>query len=175
MRLGAWRLRMSKKMRRALNVLLALPFLLGALGRPLSCGESRPDRFIKVFFPGGASVTAELAVTPSERAKGLMFRKSINPDEGMLFVLEEGVNSFWMKNTLIPLDMIWLDASKTIVHIEAEVPPCKEDPCPSYGPDCDTKYVLELKAGRAKDLSLKLYDRLSFVLPTGLDKPRAGA
>jgi len=147
--------------------LLALLFVL-----QLGClAQGRTDKYVKVFFPNGKAVTAELAVTDEERAKGLMFREKILPEQGMLFVFEiEDIHAFWMKNTLIPLDMLWLDSERRVIHIEANVPACKEDPCPSYGPQWPARYVLELKAGMAAANGIKLYDRLQFVLPARLQK-----
>jgi uncharacterized membrane protein (UPF0127 family) len=132
----------------------------------LTCLGQGADRFVKVYFPNGKSVMAELAVTDEERSRGLMFRERILPDQGMLFVFEEeDVHGFWMKNTLIPLDMLWLDSEKRVIHIEADVPPCREEPCPTYGPDRPARYVLELKAGQAAANGIQLADRLQFVLP----------
>ncbi len=123
------------------------------------------QRFIKIYFPDGDSVTAELAVTPEERAQGLMFRKKIEYDQGMLFIFDrEDFYSFWMKNMLIPLDLIWLDGEKRIVHIERCLPPCEKEPCPSYQPKVPALYVLELKAGSAELRGLKIFDRLDFIL-----------
>jgi uncharacterized membrane protein (UPF0127 family) len=78
-----------------------------------------------------------------------MYRKSLAEDGGMVFVFdEEGNHSFWMKNTLIPLDMLWIGEDKKIIHIEHNVPPCKADPCPAYGPNATSaRYVVELNAG----------------------------
>lgn len=119
-----------------------------------------------MYFANGKSVTAELAVTDEERARGLMFREKILPDQGMLFVFErEETQSFWMKNTLVYLDMLWLDNQRRVIHIERNVPPCKEDPCPSYGPPVPARYVLELKGGGAAANGIKLQDQLQFVLP----------
>jgi hypothetical protein len=132
----------------------------------LHCGAQGRDKFIKVYFPDGRSVTAELALTEAERALGLMNREKILPDQGMLFVFdEEAVHSFWMKNTLVPLDMLWLDRDRRIVHIERDVPPCQADPCPSYGPRRPVSYVLELKGGMAAAFRLKASDKLDFALP----------
>lgn len=144
-----------------------LPFLMAfSLGLQAFCQEQGQDRFVKVFFPGGRSVTAELAVSDAERSRGLMFREKVLPDQGMLFVFErEDRHSFWMKNTLVPLDMLWLDSAKRVIHIAANVPPCKEDPCPSYGPDVPARYVLELRGGGAAENGIKLNDQLQFVLP----------
>jgi uncharacterized protein len=139
----------------------------GAAGM-LSGRGQEGDRFLKVYFPDGRSVTAELALTEAQRARGLMYRETILPDQGMLFVFEEeAARSFWMKNTLVPLDMLWLDRDRRIIHIERDVPPCKSDPCPSYGPGKPALYVLELKGGMAAVFGLKTHDKVDFLLPRG--------
>ena len=87
----------------------------------------------------------EIADTLEKRAQGLMNRESIDKSKGMLFVFEkEDFYSFWMKNTLIPLDIIWIDKNKEAVHIERNVPPCKTEKCPSYKPRQKAMYVLEV-------------------------------
>jgi uncharacterized membrane protein (UPF0127 family) len=148
-------------LRAGLPAVLALAFALHG-----NCQDKGRDRYIKVFLPDGKAVTAELAVTDAERERGLMFREKILPDEAMLFVFGgDEVHSFWMKNTLIPLDMLWLDGEKRVIYIAAGVPPCRGDPCPSYGPEAPSRYVLELKGGEAAEHGLKINDRLQFVLP----------
>ena len=142
-------------------------FLFFIVAGHVDCQAPGRDRFIKVFFAGGRSVTAELAATDEERARGLMFRDNVLPGQGMLFVFEEeGLHSFWMKNTLVSLDMLWLGSDKKIIHIAKSVPPCAAEPCPTYGPETPALFVLELKAGQADALGLKLQDRLEFVLPS---------
>ncbi len=129
--------------------------------------------FVKVYFPNGFAVTAELAITDEERQQGLMFREKLNPDQGMLFVFEEeGIHPFWMKNMRFPIDILWLDAQKRIVHLESNVPPCPSDPCPSYGPGSAAMYVLELQGGGSEKQGLRLYDRLAFVLPKNISGPQ---
>jgi uncharacterized membrane protein (UPF0127 family) len=133
------------------------------------------DRFVKVFLPDGTAITAELAATPAERELGLMFRDRLDQDQGMLFVFDrEELNSFWMLNMKFPIDIIWLNAEKRIVHIEAQVPPCPREPCPSYPTPAPALYVLELQSGAAAEHDLKLYERLEFVLPRDLlsERPR---
>jgi hypothetical protein len=135
----------------------------------LGCAQKQGDRFLKVFFPNGTAVAAEIAAPEDVRARGLMFRDALPIDQGMLFVFEEeGVHAFWMKNTRIPLDMLWLDPGRRIVHIAKMVPPCVADPCPSYGPGLPALFVLELAGGQADARGLKVGDRLEFVLPPGL-------
>jgi hypothetical protein len=137
-----------------------------------NCQAPGRDRFIKVFFPGGRSVTAELAVTDDERARGLMFRDKVHPEQGMLFVFEEeDLHAFWMKNTLVSLDILWLGRDRRIIHIARNVPPCTAEPCPTYGPEIPALFVLELKAGQADILGLKPMDRLEFVLPSWVRSP----
>ncbi len=140
------------------------PVLLIALA-VCSLARTPSEDYIQVFFPNGKIITAELAVSDAERARGLMNREIINPDQGMLFVFDyEGVHSMWMKNMLIPLDFLWLDREQRIVHIEENVPPCERDPCPSYASKIPAMYVLELKAGSIKQNGLNLYDKIDFVL-----------
>jgi hypothetical protein len=77
----------------------------------------------------------EIADTPASRQQGLMFRENLPQDQGMLFVFDTPSDyRFWMKNTKLTLDMIWINQNYQIVHIESNVPPCTADPCPSYGP-----------------------------------------
>ena len=98
----------------------------------------------------GFVVNLELAITPEEVANGLMYRPSLPEDRGMLFVFEaERQPSFWMKNTLIPLDLVFLDNSGTIIDVTAEVQPCAADPCPTYTSSGPARAVLELAAGSA--------------------------
>ena len=86
--------------------------------------------------------------------------------DAMIFVFpESGVHPFWMKNTLVPLDIIWMDDAKTVVHIQADTPPCKADPCPSYGPMRKASTVLEVRAGTAAAEGLKVGDRLRITIP----------
>lgn len=103
-----------------------------------------------LLLPDGSAVNLEIAASPETRGQGLMFRESILPGRGMLFIFPEpAANGFWMKNTLIPLDMIWIDAAGTVVALHQNVPPCKADPCPTYDPGTAGSYVLELAGGEA--------------------------
>lgn len=103
-----------------------------------------------ITFDNGASFSIELAQTPEERAQGLMNREHLDSDAGMLFVFDdEQPRTFWMKNTLIPLDMIFLDSDKKVVEIKSDVLPCESDLCTMYS-SLPAKYVLELNAGIAK-------------------------
>jgi hypothetical protein len=117
----------------------------------------------EVSFPDRTVVAVEIADTPALRQRGLMFRERLAQGEGMVFVFEEtGFYPFWMKNTLIPLDMIWVGQDKKVVSIAHSVPPCKADPCPNYSPKGDALYVVEVVGGFSKKHQLKEGDQLVF-------------
>jgi len=104
----------------------------------------------RVTLPDGYSVAVETASDEETRNQGLMYRDQLHEGTGMLFFFPAtGDYPFWMKNTLIPLDLIWIDESHKVVHVAGNVPPCKADPCPSYPPNAPARYVLELAAGMA--------------------------
>lgn len=107
----------------------------------------------------GKEIGLEVAKTFDQQAMGLMFRTELAPDRGMLFPFEPARPvAFWMKNTLIPLDMVFLHQGK-VKAIIPNVPPCKQEYCPSYGPaGVDIDQVLELASGRAAELGLKVGD-----------------
>ena len=105
----------------------------------------------------------ELALTPEQQAQGLMFRQNLDPDKGMLFIFqEEGIYPFWMKDTLIPLDMIWMDSNKTVVFIKKDAEPCGSGDCPLINPGKKAKYVLEVNAGAAERIGLQEGDEAAF-------------
>ncbi len=147
-------------------LLLGFALILGACGTkvPTSSGTvpsttaaktsntSRPA----VILANGSRVEIEVVSDPETRAQGLMFRSSLSPDRGMLFVFPtQDLYPFWMKNTLIPLDMIWIDRNRKVVFVASDVPPCTADPCASYPPSGAALYVLELAAGQAAARSIR--------------------
>ncbi|MBD3328271.1 DUF192 domain-containing protein [Candidatus Peregrinibacteria bacterium] len=90
----------------------------------------------------------EIADTIEKRQEGLMFREELDQNYGMWFVFDkEQELSFWMKNTLIPLDMIFVNDEFYVVDIVKNAQPCKSDPCSSYPADRPARYVLEINAG----------------------------
>ena len=94
----------------------------------------------------GARYSIEIAKTWKQRSQGLMFRESLDIRQGMLFVYPQpGNHRIWMKNTLIPLSVIWLDDNETVIEVKI-LPPCKLDPCPSYGVSEPAKYIIELSS-----------------------------
>ncbi len=103
----------------------------------------------------------EVAQTLEERQRGLMFREELDRDKGMLFIFPvEQEASFWMKNTLIPLDIIWLNANKEVLFISENTQPCSTEKCPSINPGVKAKYVLELNAGMTQEIGLVKGDKM---------------
>jgi hypothetical protein len=135
-------------------ILLAVFVTLVILGVIISNAYTKntgnPPKSIKV---GDTIVSVEVANTKKKRSKGLMYRESLGENEGMLFIFPyEGIHPFWMANTFIPLDILWINSSMEIVYIEENVPPCTktgrlQSLCPSYKPEGYAKYVLEVNGG----------------------------
>jgi uncharacterized protein len=102
----------------------------------------------------------EVVSSSLDRSKGLMFRTSLEEDKGMLFIFPSSSrHSFWMKNTYIPLDIIWINEALEIVHINKDTQPCK-DTCNSITPDNAAKYVLEINSGLVEKYNFKLGDKV---------------
>lgn len=109
---------------------------------------------------GESCVEVEIAVSPEEIRTGLMNRASLPESGGMLFVFgNEGAHMFWMKNTLIPLDIIWMDDDGRVVYIENDAQPCRTPTCPTHGPKVSSKYVLEVNAGYAEKYNINTGDK----------------
>jgi uncharacterized membrane protein (UPF0127 family) len=106
---------------------------------------------------GGRRYVVEIADTDAERARGLMFRDEMPAGNGMLFVHDrEEPQAYWMKNTHIPLDILYFDTGRRLVSQQRDVPPCSlGDACPAYPSVAPARYVLELNAGQAQSLGLE--------------------
>ena len=132
---------------------VALALLILGLATACSAGE----RGVLHTGKGDFSFHLEIAGTPAEREKGLMFRTSLAPDAGMLFDYhQEQQTAFWMQNTLIPLDMIFIAADGTVRTIHENARPLDTTSIPSQVP---VQFVLEIAGGRSKEIGLKVGDR----------------
>ena len=112
---------------------------------------------------GKAKLKAEVAADNNTRTVGLMNRFSLQPDHGMLFDFQqEQMVAFWMKNTKIPLDILYFDEGWILVGWSLDTPPCSlGDRCPSYPSHAPARYVLELNAGTSARIGVQLGDRLT--------------
>ncbi len=135
-----------------------------------SCGggsTSVEDYYSReVKLPRGQIIHVEVMGDQRDMARGMMFRDSLAPDRGMLFVYAKpGKYPHWMWQVRIPLDMIWLDAQRTIVEIAPNLPACADKPtkdCPPYGGHADASTVLELAGGMAEKYGLKVGQTLDY-------------
>ncbi len=136
-------------------VLLVLVFLL------ILPKQNQQKRTTQVCFDKNC-FEVEVAKTVTEHQRGLMFRQHLDKDKGMFFVFEkEGNYPFWMKDTLIPLDMIWINENREVVFIKENAEPCHQIDCPIINPNQNAKYVLEINGGIVKDLGLKIGDKVT--------------
>ncbi|MCK4891169.1 MAG: DUF192 domain-containing protein [Candidatus Pacebacteria bacterium] len=101
----------------------------------------------------------EIADTAQKRENGLMNRKNVPNNSGMFFIFKkEGNYTFWMRNTLISLDIIWIDKNNKIIYIEKNAQPCTTEQCKTFGPDQKAKYILEINGGLAGEMGFKAGD-----------------
>lgn len=108
---------------------------------------------------GGQRYYVEIADDDGERARGLMFRDELGADEGMLFVWREPApRSFWMLNTRIPLDIVYIGPGLEIVGWSLDTPPCRTRRCPGYPSGAPAQYVLEVNAGEMERLGVEIGD-----------------
>lgn len=130
------------------------PGWMGLLVLLLLSGCANGAPWVKI---GGERYAVEIADDDTERARGLMFRDVLAEGHGMLFIhVSEEPQSYWMKNTRIPLDILYFDDSRRLVAQQRDVPPCSlGDACPPYPSGAPARYVLELNAGEAARLDLQ--------------------
>jgi uncharacterized protein len=140
-------------LRRALAALSLYLALVPGLN--LSAANLAPVRI------GPATFQAEVAQTEEERRRGLMYRRRLPADQGMLFIQPPGRAEFWMKNTLIPLDLLYFDADGTLVQIVPRAAPCKQRDCPTYpSQSAAVRYIFEINGGEAARRQIRLGDQL---------------
>jgi uncharacterized membrane protein (UPF0127 family) len=117
------------------------------------------------------TVRLEVAADPEARARGLMGRREVPEGTGMVFLYPDDVaESFWMKNTLVPLSIAYVAADGRVVSV-AEMTPCRADPCPSYAPAGPYRYAVELPAGAFAAAGVGPGARVVPVDPSALPQP----
>ena len=124
------------------------------------CAEPGPSVTLR-----GQRFRVEVADTPAKQRVGLMFRERLPADAGMLFVFPRSrPREFWMKNTRIPLDILYFDAELKLIRVHHAARPCTAEPCPRYPSGGDARYTLELAGGTAKRLGAQVGDSLGLAL-----------
>ena len=134
---------------------ICLPFLFSA------CKSSSSEVVLHSHTSDPVRVQVEIANTPEKRRYGLMYRKDMPEDHGMLFLFpRETPQSFWMKNTVLSLDIVYINSARTIVYIGAHTTPFSEAPIPSGQP---AQFVLEVNAGFCERHGIASGDQVEFV------------
>ena len=144
-------------------IVLAVLLSLTSCGPKPSTVEDFPTR--PITLPGGQVIRVEPMISNFEMLRGMMFRTSLAPDRGMLFVHPKPEHyTYWMYQTLIPLDIVWLDSNRNIVEIVADAQPCKTQAskCAQYGGKQISSYVLEIPGGMARKFGLQLGQKIQF-------------
>jgi uncharacterized protein len=142
------------------RLLLAAPAALMAGGALAQSPDITFKKSSLVIVTGGREIKfdVELALNDAERSRGLMFREKLGPYDGMLFdFYQEAPVSFWMKNTLIPLDMVFIAGDGTVKHVHSNATPLSTDSIPSEFP---VRAVLEINGGSARLLGIKPGDKV---------------
>ncbi len=150
--------------RHRIGVLVAMAILLMSLSVILQ-GDKETETIL-VTFPNGKQLEGEVANTPEKLLFGLAFRNDMPAGSAMLLIFEQsGPHRVWTKAYRFPVDMVWVDESKHIVHIVEGILPCEKDPCPRYGPPpSDARYVLQTRAGVVREAQITLGMELKFTL-----------
>ena len=152
----------TNKKRIIFLVLMALLLISGAL----LFNSPGQTQVINVKFPNGTLLKSEVADTPEKLLFGLAFRPVLPEEEAMLYIFgESDLHRVWTKEFQFPVDIIWVDESKIVVHLEKNVPPCSNNPCTWYGPPPnDARYILETNAGFIAREKVAVGNQVKFTL-----------
>jgi len=144
--------------KRSLITILIVFIISGCTSDPITTSQS----ILTIRTESGkVNINVEISDTGQKIQQGLMYRESLDEDSGMLFIFQnEKPVSFWMKNTKIPLDMMFVSADGIINEIKVNVQPCLSDPCTTYPSKHPTKYVIEVNAGFSEKSNIQVGDRL---------------
>ena len=143
---------------------LCQPFAVSA-GSTEPAGPSNGEPTNMVVLSGN-TYRVEIATTAAQRARGLMYRRHMDADQGMLFLFPKARPlTFWMKNTEIPLDILFFDDQHRLMRIHHHVPPCRRPPCAQYPSGAPSALVLELAGGTAKAADIRLGTSIKFLRP----------
>jgi uncharacterized membrane protein (UPF0127 family) len=144
-------------------VLLVVLLSLACCGPKPNTVEDFPTH--PVTLPGGQVIRVETMIDSLDLVRGMMFRTSLAPDRGMLFVYPKpDYHHHWMYQTLIPLDIIWLDSKRNIVEMVENAQPCKTQAskCEQYGGKQMSSFVLEMAGGMSRKYGVQVGQRIQW-------------
>ena len=144
-------------------LIIAIGGLLVHYLGPKNVQSGLPEKSIQITNSTGKSfnLSVEIASTPSQQETGLMNRTSLDKNRGMLFIFDAPQEiSFWMKDTLIPLDIIYLDSNGVILNV-IEADPCKISNCPTFPSNGTIKYAIEVNKHWSTENNIKAGDKVN--------------
>jgi uncharacterized protein len=145
---------------------LLRPLAIVALLALAAAAAPAAPAVVPLTLPSGKVLQVEVMISDEDRAMGLMFRPSLAPDRGMLFLFDRpDFHGIWMKNCRFPIDIVWLDEEKRVVDVKEGAPPCKAEPCPVYQPMRRASWVVEMTSGQARREKVVRGAALGFELP----------
>ena len=151
---------MNKKRTNAIIILSMVTILILALAF-YKIGTSKKESLVFITKNKEVRVNVEIADTLIEHTKGLMYRTSLDENLGMLFIFqEEATRSFWMKNTYLSLDIIFVNSNFEIIKIAKNAQPCTKDPCDKYSSDSPIKYIVEVNGGFTEREGIEIGDKI---------------
>lgn len=150
------------------GVVLFVGLVAMGIGLQFMMGNKPRDYFM-VELPDGYQVFSQVAETPERHVEGLFFTEKLLANQAMLFIYEdEDPHRTWTRNVHFPIDMIWMDRDRTIIHVVENAQPCVGESCPRYGPEEPfTLYLLQTQAGFIRDHKLKIDQSMIFRLYQG--------
>ena len=126
---------------------------------PANLGQNLPIS-AEATLPRNIKIQLEVARTQQQQQMGLMYRKALPDNQGMLFLFPNAQPvQFWMKNVPVALDMVFLRKG-VVQYVQVSAPPCDKEPCSTYGPNVLIDQVIELRSGRATELGLQKGDQV---------------
>ena len=152
----------GNKKRIVFLIVMALLLVSGAM----LFNAPHQTEIFQINFPNGVALQGEIADTPEKLLFGLAFREVLPPDGALLLIFEEsGPHTVWTKAFQMPVDLIWVDESKQVVHLVHEAQPCDEPKCPRFGPPPqNARYIIETSAGFIRRADVQIGQKLSFAL-----------
>jgi hypothetical protein len=125
--------------------------------------QQKPKQGNFSFLQHNLDLQIERAESLAHQAKGLMHREKLDENSGMLFIFSnEAKRTFWMKNTYIPLDLIYISKDKKIIEIKENLEPCQANDCSTYTSVVEAQYVLEVNAGFVEKNQIKIGEEVAF-------------
>jgi len=152
------------------RIVLLIVLAVGVLTASWFLTSPKQADTILVTFPSGTMMETEVADTPEKLLFGLAFRDALPPASGMLYIFEQSDrHKVWTKGFRFPVDMIWADESRHVVHLVERAAPCETDPCATYGPPpTNARYIIETDAGLIQKEKLVTGAELKFTLKLDL-------